>query len=63
MAKKTKNDSSFSHFSDLWGISDEWKEIWENVAAESQKTMAQALQNFSIPSFPGIGNAVFNPKS
>jgi len=54
MTRKPEQYFPFSYFTPTPEIPDEWQEIWKIFGSLTQKTMAESMENFKTPPFPGM---------
>jgi len=62
MAKKPKEFKFLPPTGHSFGTSGEWKGTWETIAAESQKKIAQYMQDSGAPPSPWLDKSLFNPE-
>lgn len=62
MTKQPKEFSSLPSLESSFGTSGEWKDAWNKIAAENQKTMAQYMKESGISPYPWLDKALFNPE-
>ena len=63
MAKKPKGFKTLPASGSSFGPSGEWKDTWKKIAAENQKTMAQYMQDSTLPPSPWLDKPLFNPEA